>query len=226
MSFLDFLANGTWDGYSATDDGSPGAPGTGQNIVLQGMDVNTTQYVGSAANAHTLVIPTDPNNPLGEALFLDDPVHANQNGVSGQPFLVGITTINLTGTGPVLVDLTSTQFAYTPLTINGGNGSYVLLGNSGYDTFTIGNGAFDTVYVTGGHNSIHAGDGIQDAIWTGANSSYNTLVLGNGEEDKIYVTSGSYNTLTAGNGDYDTLTIAGSGNNYDRLTVGNGWNVQ
>ena len=226
MSFLDFLANGTWDGYGATDDGSPGAPGTGQNITMQGMDISTTQYVGTKANAYTLVIATDPNNPLGEALFLDDPVHANQNGVTGQPFLVGIATIDLVGNGPVLVDLTSTQFGYTPLTINGADGSYVLLGNSGHDTFTIGNGAQDTVYVTENYNNIHAGDGIQDSIWTGATSSYDTLVLGNGEEDKIYVTSGSHDVLATGNGDYDFLTVDGQGNSYDRLTAGNGWGDQ
>jgi len=226
MSFLDFLANGTWDGYSATDDGSPGFPGTGQNITMQGMDVNTTQYVGTAANSYTLVINDDPNNPTGEALFLDDGVHANQNGLMNQPFLVGIKTITLTGSNPVLIDLTSTQFAYTPLTIHGANGTYTLLGNGGYDTFTIGDGAFDAVYVTMNYNNIHTGNGIQDAIWTGANSSNDTLAVGNGEEDHIYVTSGNHDVLSAGNGDYNILTVDGEGNSYDKLTSGNGWGVQ
>jgi VCBS repeat-containing protein len=148
-----------------TNLGSPGKPGTGDQVDLAGRNRTFGVYLGGAGSDAL-------NGTSGsDALLLDDDASPRPAGTGG-PRLVSIEAINM-GEGDDVVDLTSTRFTYGDVTLDGGAGNDVLWSNAGNDVLdggagddTLAGGAGDDVYVhgAGGGNDAISETGGQDTV--------------------------------------------------------------
>src|SRR5262249_10035944 len=82
--------------------GSPGKPGTGDDVSVEGKNRTNGAYIGGAGS------DTVNGTSGADALLLDDDLSARPAGTKG-PRIVSIETINM-GAGDDVVDLTSTRY--------------------------------------------------------------------------------------------------------------------
>lgn len=136
---LHFFADARWSGrYRAFNAGSPGAPGSGQSVPLQGKGRSHDVFDGG--EGFDTLMGTD----RAEAIFLED---AFSPSLRGGPRLAGIERIIL-GAGDDVVDLTSSTYAYGHVSLEGGGGR-------------------DTLWASGGDDGLEGGPG-NDALSGGA----------------------------------------------------------
>jgi Ca2+-binding RTX toxin-like protein len=194
--------------------GSPGAPGTGESVLLNGRNRSFDLFDGGAGTDTLLGTGGD------DAILLDD-LLSRPAGMT--PRLGSIETI-LAGAGSDLVDLTSTSFSYRDVLVEGGAGNDVIWSSAGDDL----------LYGGAGNDRIHAGAG-DDLVSGGGGSDIldggrgDDVVEGDSGNDKLYDLYGS-NLLNGRGGNDDlfdgagnSLIIGGDGN--DRVTLGGGRDI-
>ena len=210
-----YARDAVWSGTNRrVNVGSPGAPGTGESVMLGGRNRSFDLFDGGAG-ADTL-LGTGGN----DAILLDD-LLSRPAGTT--PRFQGIETI-LAGGGNDLVDLTSPAFAYGDVLVEGGGGNDIIWSSAGDDLLHGG----------AGDDRIHAGAGDDLVTGGGGNDELNggfgnDLVEGESGNDKLYDVFGA-NLLNGRGGNDDlfdgagnALIIGGRGN--DRVTLGGGRDI-
>jgi Ca2+-binding RTX toxin-like protein len=194
----------TWDGtfvFDAWEDhGSPGDPPT---EAMEGQVQGLTNYDdtwGDSLDVYTIVGTSD-----ADVIFLDRLGHDT-------PRLINVRQIS-GGAGNDLIDLTSTRFMYSAVTLDGGNGNDWLLGNSGGDR----------LFGLSGHDRLK-GYGGNDQLSGGANNDHlyggrgNDKPIGGSGHDYLYGQFGK-DTLTGGRGnDKFVFDVAPTKSNMDKIT--------
>ncbi|TAN64304.1 MAG: tandem-95 repeat protein, partial [Magnetospirillum sp.] len=174
-------ADGTWGGgWYAWNVGSPGVGGTNELIPILGKGQNTDVFHGGAGT-DTIVMGDG-----GQALFLDDGYSAS---LAAGPRFDGVESIR-GGSGNDVVDLTSFDYSYGNVTIDGGAGNDVLWGNAGNDVLIGGAGA--DALKGGAGDDLFLLDALgRDTIDGGAGKWTDTLDLSNiGEGHTVVVVTG------------------------------------
>ena len=210
-----YARDAVWSGTNRrVNVGSPGAPGTGESVMLGGRNRSFDLFDGGAG-ADTL-LGTGGN----DAILLDD-LLSRPAGTT--PRFQGIETI-LAGGGNDLVDLTSPAFAYGDVLVEGGGGNDIIWSSAGDDLLHGG----------AGNDRIHAGAGDDLVTGGGGNDELNggfgnDVVEGESGNDKLYDVFGA-NLLNGRGGNDDlfdgagnALIIGGRGN--DRVTLGGGRDI-
>lgn len=161
------LVTGNWDGaFEAQNVGSPGAPGTGERLPLQGL--GRYSFVAMAQPDAITSIVLEPNRDT--AYFLHDSYSAFFDGLVLRPDsrdrdstqrLVNIDTIRMGSSpgGRSIVDLTSQDYLTGAVSVYGApQGTSVVWGGSTDDRFISGGG--DAVIYGGkGSNQLQLGSG-------------------------------------------------------------------
>ncbi|MBI4190070.1 MAG: putative Ig domain-containing protein, partial [Betaproteobacteria bacterium] len=190
-----YFGDATWSGgFVARNDGSPGNPGTRKIAVIAGKNRSHDVFEGGAG------VDVLRGTAGNDALFLDDrysPFPAGR-----VPRLSGIERIE-GGAGNDVIDLTSRDYAYGDVTLDGGDGNDVLWASSGDDVLLGGLGN-DDLYGGAGRDFLAGGAG-------------NDTLNGDRGNDLIEGDDGN-DTLTDAFG--NNLFYAGAGN--DRPTGGGG----
>ncbi|MFM7345921.1 MAG: tandem-95 repeat protein [Tagaea sp.] len=167
----------TWPGgWGAFNAGSPGAPGSGETISITGMTRSQDVFDGGAGFD---ILRLGSGN---DALFLDDPYSPTPNAGAR------IRDVELieAGDGNDIVDLTSNNFAYGNVTIDGGAGNDTLWSSAGNDSLAGGTGN-DSLFGGAGNDTLAGGDG-NDMLDGGRG---NDLLLGGAGDDVIRGGSGN-----------------------------------
>ncbi|TAN58800.1 MAG: tandem-95 repeat protein, partial [Magnetospirillum sp.] len=181
---LNFSTDGNWSsGFAAQNVGSPGSAGTNQLFSITGDNESADVFRGGAGT-DTLVMGSG-----NDALFLDDGYSASPTGGAR---IGGIESINA-GDGNDVVDLTSTQYAYGDVNIDGGSGNDVLLGGGGNDNILGGTGN-DYLYGGAGNDTLVGGDGADtleggkgaDVIDAGAGNDLGIITAGQNNAGSVY----------------------------------------
>ena len=214
---LRYFADDTWNGgYYAYNAGSPGSPGTGHTASITGKNRSFDVFDGGPGVDVLVGTAGD------DALFLDDSFSPFPSG-SRVPRLKDIERIEA-GAGNDVVDLTSWDYDYGDVTLDGGQGNDVLWGSGGNDVL-IGDEGNDELSGGAGKDYLTGGPG-NDAIDGG--SAHDVLEGGEGS-DTLTDTSGN-NLFNAGTGNDslaggsgNELFIGGAGN--DTITTGSGADI-
>jgi Ca2+-binding RTX toxin-like protein len=210
-----YARDAVWgSGNRAINVGSPGAPGTGESVLLNGRNRSFDLFDGGTGTDTLLGTGGD------DAILLDD-LLSRPAGTS--PRLASIETI-LAGGGADLVDLTSRAFAYGDVLVEGGAGNDVIWSSAGDDRLHGGAGN-DRIHAGAGDDFVTGGGGA-DVLDGGLGSD---VIEGGSGNDKLYDLSGA-NLLNGRGGNDDlfdgagnALIVGGSGN--DRITLGGGRDV-
>jgi len=195
---LNYSVDGEWNNQYAAQDA--------ETVSLN--DMNLSQDVFDGGEGNDVLRLTDGD----DAIFLDDRYSVFPDGAG--PRVVGIETIDA-GAGDDLVDLTSLDYDYGDVTINGGTGNDVIWSSSGNDILR-GEWGDDQVF-GGAGNDILWGDDGADVLWGGVG---NDDLRANKGEDVLYGGAGD-DILRAGKG--DDVLFAGTGD--DILRGGQGDDV-
>jgi Ca2+-binding RTX toxin-like protein len=210
-----YARDAVWSGGSRRVNlGSPGAPGTGESVLLNGRNRSFDLFDGGAG-ADTLL-----GTSGADAILLDD-LWSPPAGAT--PQFAGIETI-LAGGGNDLVDLTSRAFAYGDVVVDGGGGSDIIWSSGGDDRLHGGAGN-DRIHAGAGDDFITGGGG-DDQLNGGLG---NDVVEGESGNDKLYDTAGA-NVLNGRGGNDDVFDGAGNalivgGRGNDRVTLGGGRDI-
>ncbi|MEO5337842.1 MAG: Ig-like domain-containing protein [Magnetospirillum sp. WYHS-4] len=156
---LNYSTDATWSGMGAQNAGSPGAPGTGEVVSINGLGRSHDLFDGGAGT-DTLVLGGG-----NEAVFLEDTY--SPNGTAAR--IAGIEVIDA-GAGNDVVDLTSSRFSYGDVTIDGGAGNDLLWGNAGNDSIVGGTGD-DRIDGGAGADRVDAGVGNDVAVFTASQNA-------------------------------------------------------
>lgn len=168
---LHFFADARWSArYRALHAGSPGAPGPGQSIPIQGKGRSHDVFDGG--EGFDTLIGTD----RAEAIFLDD---AFSPSLRGGPRLSGIERI-IPGAGDDVVGLTSETYAYGSVSIEGGEGRDTLWAASGDDGLEGGPGN-DALSGGAGDDTLVGGAG-EDRLEGGPGSDLYLFGRGHGRD--------------------------------------------
>ena len=190
-----YFGDASWSGrFIARNDGSPGNPGTGRSAVIAGKNRSHDVFEGGVGM--DVLLGTSGN----DALFLDDRYSPFPAG--NGPRISGIERIE-GGLGNDVIDLTSRDYAYGDVTLDGGDGNDVLWTSSGDDVLF---GGPDNDDLFGGAGQDHLDGGAGNDALNGDRG--NDLLEGNDGNDAL--------TDAFGN----NLFYAGAGN--DRPTGGSG----
>ncbi|HJU05429.1 MAG TPA: calcium-binding protein, partial [Nitrospiraceae bacterium] len=143
-------ADATWGaGFVVKNVGSPDQPGNNQKISLSGKVRSFDRFQGDSG-IDTLLGTADD-----DVIALDDSLSPSSGSLG--PRLSGIDRIQ-TGDGHDIVDLTSTQYAYGDVTIDGENGNDVLWASGGNDRL-LGGAGNDNLFGGAGADTLMGGDG-------------------------------------------------------------------
>ena len=158
---LNLTADGIWSGgFAAESQSMVGAPGTGQQVLLEGK-VKFADIMDGGGGADTVQL-TNGN----DAFFLDNAyslfnVHAvlanDAQGNLNTARVISIENIR-GGAGDDVIDLTSTNYAIAGVHLFGDEGNDILWGNMGNDTLNGGDGN-DTLFGGAGNNTLIGGLG-------------------------------------------------------------------
>ncbi|MCE9639241.1 MAG: tandem-95 repeat protein [Betaproteobacteria bacterium] len=211
-----YFADGVWTGgFVARNDGSPGNPGTGKTAAIAGKNRSFDVLQGGPGT--DVLLGTAGN----DAIFLDDSYSAFPG--TRVPRLAGIERIE-GGAGNDVIDLTSALYAYTDVTIDGGDGNDALWGSSGNDVL-LGSGGNDDLFggagqdylMGGGGNDTLNGDRGNDLLEGDEGNDALTDSFGN----NLQYTKDGNDTLAGGAG--SEAFIGGKGN--DTITTDTGADV-
>jgi len=171
-----YYADGVWtSSYVARNDGGPGYPGTGKTAAIAGK--NRSFDVFNGGDGFDVLTGTSSD----DAIFLDDRYSALPGAVR-VPRLSGIERIE-GGAGNDVIDLTSIDYAYGNVTLDGGDGNDVLWASSGDDVLLGGLGN-DDLYGGAGNDHLDGGPGAD------------TMVGGVG--DDLYIVDDAGDVITEG----------------------------
>jgi Ca2+-binding RTX toxin-like protein len=209
-------SDGAWSaGYAAFNAGSPGNPGSGRIVPIQGR----TRLFDTLDGGEGL--DTVRGSAGHDALFLDDGLSPFPGAAGAR--LAGVERF-LMGPGNDAVDLTSFDFALGAVRIEGEDGDDLLWASAGDDTLLGGLGR-DELY--GGAGADYLAGGAGDDSLDGA---YGTDALQGGEgNDTLRDTSGG--ALLDGGSGNDALTgnsapeVFAGGKGKDSLQPGGGSDV-
>ncbi|MEW6248539.1 MAG: calcium-binding protein [Nitrospirota bacterium] len=183
-----FSIDGTWtSGFVAKNSGSPGHPGTGQTVSLNGKQRSFDVFSDEAG------VDTLRGTAGDDALALDDAFSPFPG--SAGPRVVGIERIEV-GDGHDLVDLTSPIYDYGDVSLDGGVGDDVLWASAGNDRLLGGVGK-DHLYGGAGRDLLLGGDG-NDILDGGQGAD--TLIGGLGNDTFIVDDAGEVVTEAANEG--------------------------
>ncbi len=162
-----FGADAQWLGNAVTPAGGlPGAGGSALPADLNHLGRSWDVFIGGAGR-DTLM-----GTAQADAILLDD---AASPAATAGPRLVGIEVINA-GDGDDVVDLSGNRFAYSDITIDGGNGNDLIWSSAGNDTL-FGGAGNDTLNAGAGNDTLDGGTGA-DTLAGGTGSD--TYLLGRG----------------------------------------------
>ncbi|MEX2450074.1 MAG: cadherin-like domain-containing protein, partial [Rhodospirillales bacterium] len=161
---LHYSQDAAWNSsFVAQNVGDPNSTGTGDQVGITGEARSYDVFDGG--EGEDTIEMTDGD----DALFLDDGYSDRPDGTGG-PRIVDVENINA-GAGNDVVDLTSNQYEYGDVTIDGGEGDDVLWSSSGDDTLKGGAGD-DALFGGGGDDLIDGGAGFDTAFYAGNYSEY------------------------------------------------------
>jgi len=210
---LQMSVDGIWTSdFIAYNAGSPGHPGTGQIVPIAGMNRSFDVFVGG--DGTDSIIGTSGN----DAIALDD-LYSPFPQEPG-PRIAGVEVIR-TGDGNDLVDLTSFDFDYGDVTLDGENGNDTLWASSGNDVL-IGGPGNDSLVGGAGNDTylFNRGDG-QDTIidHDATPGNRDTVAFGSDLVPSDFVLSRQANDLRiAIHGSSDQITVQDWYNGPDNQT--------
>ena len=211
-----YFADATWTGqFVAHNEGSPGNPGTGRTAAIAGKNRSHDVFQGGPGMDVLLGTSGD------DALFLDDRYSPFPSG--REPRLSGIERIE-GGSGGDVIDLTSPDYGYGDVTLDGGEGNDVLWASGGNDILLGGPGN-DELVGGAGNDNLSGGTGA-DTLTGGLGDDVLEGLNGN---DTLADTGG--NNLFSGGVGTDSMTgntgnelfIGGAGN--DTITTNTGADI-
>ena len=209
-------ADGAWSGgYAAYNAGSPGNPGTGRIVAIQGKARLFDTLDGGEG------LDTVQGTAGHDALFLDDGLSPFPGPASSR--LAGVERF-LMGAGNDAVDLTSFDFTVGAVRIEGEDGDDLLWASAGNDAL-LGGAGRDELY--GGAGADHLAGGAGDDSLDGA---YGADVLQGGDGNDTLLDSSGGAVLDGGSGN-DALTgsagaeLFAGGRGNDSLRPGGGTDV-
>ena len=183
--------DGAWSaGYAAYNAGSPGNPGTGRIVAIQGK-ARLFDTLDGGEGLDTVQGTAEP-----DAVFLDDGLSPFPGAAGSR--LIGVERF-LMGAGNDTVDLTSFDYALGAVRIEGEDGDDLLWASAGDDTLLGGLGR-DELY--GGAGADYLAGGAGDDSLDGA---YGTDVLQGGEGNDSLLDAAGGALLDGGSGN-DALT--------------------
>jgi Ca2+-binding RTX toxin-like protein len=147
-TFVLFADSVAGAGLVATNAGSPGSPGNGKTASYAGRNVSSDRFDGGSGQ------DTLKGNESGDVVFLDDGGAA--------PLLAAVEVIDARG-GDDVVDLTSSRFSYSAVTISGGDGNDILWSSAGNDSLNGGAGS-DTLDGGAGNDTLSTGAGLDVVV--------------------------------------------------------------
>ena len=157
-------------------------------------------------------------------VVLDDGYSPGPNGGTYQPRFSNIQEIDC-GTGNDIVDLTSTVFAYSDVTIVGGTGNDTMWSSSGNDLLIGGTGN-DSMDGGWGNNIMQGGTGNDTITDSYGNNIFqggqgDNFLSGSGSGSELYIGGIGNDTITTGVGSYDIIAF-NKGNGQDVINSGSG----
>ncbi len=218
---LQMSADDVWSSaFVCYNAGSPGHPGTGQIVPIVGMNRLFDVFIGGDGSDTLLGTSGD------DVIALDDLYSPFPQALG--PRIAGVEVIR-TGDGNDIVDLTSFDFDYGDVTLDGGNGNDTLWASSGNDVLIGGQGNDSLVGGAGNDTYLfNRGDG-QDTIIDHDTTPGNrdTVAFGSDLVPSDFVLSRQANDLTiAIHGSSDQVTVqnwyGGSDNQTEVFQAENG----
>jgi Ca2+-binding RTX toxin-like protein len=208
--------DGTWSAwYAAYNAGSPGNPGTGRIVGILGRTRLFDTMDGGEG------VDTVEGTAGADAVFLDDFLSAFP--ATAGPRLAGIERFRM-GAGNDVVDLTSFDFAYGLVRLDGEDGDDLVWSSSGDDALFGGAGS-DDLYGGAGDDALFGGEG-HDRV--DAAAGVDVAQGGEGEDTLVHTAGTALLDGGAGNdtviGDAGTEIVA-SGAGDDLLSPGTGNNL-
>lgn len=217
-----FYADGVWtSGFVALNVGSPGNPGTRKSAAIVGKNRSFDAFNGG--DGYDVLAGTSGD----DAIFLDDQYSPFPGGIR-VPRISGIERIE-GGEGNDVIDMTSTDFDYGNVTLDGGDGNDVLWASSGDDVLLGGFGN-DNLFGGAGDDYLDGGDGADTMAGGIGNDTYvvddiGDIVTESANAGIDLVRSSISYTLTA---NVENLTLMGAGsihgvgNTLNNIITGNG----
>ena len=210
-----YVADAAWSSrFVAYNAGSPDARGTGERVRLSGS--NRSHDLFDGGDGFDTMQLTSGN----DAIFLDDRYSGRYGGAAVAGRITSIEQI-LAGDGNDIVDLTSRNYSYGDVIIDGGNGDDHLWASSGNDTL-IGGAGNDSLFGGSGNDQLFSGIG-NDRLdgGSGDDTMYGDLghdrLNGGDGNDQMFGGEGK-DRMNGGDG-LDTMS-GGAGN--DRMDGNNG----
>ena len=192
-----YFADAKWTGqFVAHNEGSPGNPGTGKDAAIARKNRSYDVFQGGPGT--DVLIGTSGD----DALFLDDRYSPFPS--AREPRLSGIERID-GGGGSDVIDLTSRDYGYGDVTLDGGDGNDVLWASAGNDVLFGGPGS-DDLFGGSGSDSLNGGTGA-DTMSGGAG---NDLLNGGAGADTLKGDAG--HDVLEGMAGNDTLADTGGNN--------------
>ena len=210
-----YVRDDVWGGGARrVNVGSPGAPGSGESVLLNGRNRSFDLFDGgTGADSCSARAATTRSCSMTCSARLPGRARG----------FASIETI-LAGGGNDFVDLTSRAFAYGDIAVEGGAGNDIIWSSAGNDVLRGGAGN-DRIHAGAGDDLV-SGDGGNDELNGGLG---NDVVEGESGNDKLYDAFGA-NLLNGRGGNDDlfdgagnALIIGGKGN--DRATLGGGRDI-
>jgi Ca2+-binding RTX toxin-like protein len=197
MRYLNWDGTFTFEAWK--DTGSPGdAPTTPTRGQTWG--ISSRAVWGDSLDVYTIVGTSEADTIFMYRVGFDT------------PRLINVTQINGAG-GNDLIDLTSQQFTYGAVTLNGGTGRDTLLANSGRDRL-LGQSGNDQLKGYGGNDYLNGGNN-NDCLYGGRG---NDKLVGGSGHDYLYGQLGK-DTLTGGSGnDRFVFDVSFTKANMDTIT--------